>query len=697
MKPYLAKSLLVFFVPILVVSAIPTSGVLAQGGEEGEGAEFFMAPQSGDAIVGETFQVSVYLDTNGNTINAIDAKIKFPADKLQVISPSVGRSIIGIWTAPPSFDNTNGELRFIGGIPTPGISTSQGLISTITFRVRSVGTASLSFIGEPKILLNDGFGTNILTGPRGASFSLGLPLPQGPIVSSPSHPEQDKWYKNRTPVLQWTSEFGSIQGYSYSLSNEPIDIPDDISEGINTEVSYKNLPDDLHYFHIKALRSGNWGGATHFAIKIDSTPPANFQVQILPEPKTTSHFPIINFDTTDAFSGISHYELRIVPLSQSAEDASQKGSNGFFIEAQTRYIAEVGLGEYDVIVRAYDNAGNYRESAQHMSIITPILTFSRTGIELFKKYQIPWWMVILIGLIILALFVFLTIMAIRMHRRAHMDRMEGALNDPQIKRRLEELQRRRETYKNIHHKIAVFILLVSVSMLTLPSVRPAKAQETVTLPPPIVTSVPLNISNDQLFYVGGQTDVVDSDVIIFLQNIQDGQVIRQTVTSDQKGSWFYAYKEPLISGSYLLWTQGKIGNQLSPPSPQKQISVSRTALQLGASRLSFETLYLFVTIILFGAVLALGSYSGYHFFSGRRKRRDLMKEIEEADNVIKDGFQTLHEDISAELNLIHKAKLSKSLSAQEEEREARLLQDLAEIEKFIKKEFKDVKLKSRTV
>ena len=74
-----------------------------------------------------------------------------------------------------------------------------------------------------------------------------------------------------------------------------------------------------------------------------------------------------------------------------------------------------------------------------------------------------------------------------------------------------------------------------------------------------------------------------------------------------------------------------------------------------------------------------------------------MKEIEEADNVIKDGFQTLHEDISAELNLIHKAKLSKSLSAQEEEREARLLQDLADIEKFIKKEFKDVKLKSRTV
>ena len=74
-----------------------------------------------------------------------------------------------------------------------------------------------------------------------------------------------------------------------------------------------------------------------------------------------------------------------------------------------------------------------------------------------------------------------------------------------------------------------------------------------------------------------------------------------------------------------------------------------------------------------------------------------MKEVEEADNVIKDGFVTLHKDISSELDVIHRAKLGKSLSAQEEERQARLLQDLAEIEKFIKKEFKDVKLKSRTV
>ena len=44
--------------------------------------------------------------------------------------------------------------------------------------------------------------------------------------------------------------------------------------------------------------------------------------------------------------------------------------------------------------------------------------------------------------------------------------------------------------------------------------------------------------------------------------------------------------------------------------------------------------------------------------------------------------------------MIHRAKLNKALSVQEEDRERRLLEDLADVEKFVNKEFHDVKLKS---
>jgi len=690
---HLPNRLLAFFGVIALIATLFSPEALAT--HEGEGATLFLEPSSSLAIVGDTFQVSVFLDTGQHTINTIDAKLKFPSDKLQVVSPSVGKSIIGIWTAPPSFNNTTGELHFQGGIPSPGINTSKGLISTITFRVRSVGTASISFLGESKILLNDGFGTDILTNTRGSSHRLSLPLPQGPIVTSPTHPNQEEWYRTRTATLQWVSPLGFIEGYSYVLNNEPIDESDEISEGTGAEISYKNLPDGFHYFHIKALRNGNWGGTTHFAIKIDSTAPADFNINILPEAKTTSRFPILNFDTTDALSGISHYELRIVPLNKGVDEASERTDDGFFIEAQTRYIAEVELGEYDVLVRAYDNAGNFTESAKRMEIITPLLTFSKNGVGVLNRFVIPWWLVILLALILIALLLYLSILAVKLHRRAHMDRTQGALNDPVIKRRLEELQRQKQKYNSIREKIAAFLLIASISALALPWTRPVNAEEVISLPPPIITTVPLSIANDQLFYVGGQTDVADSQVIIFLQNVQDGQVTSQTVQSDQKGDWFYAYQQPLISGSYLLWAQGKVGSELSPPSPQKEISVSKTAFQLGASRLSFETLYLFITVILFGVVVLLGSYAGYHFFHSRRKRRELMREVQEAEDVIKDGFKTLHEDISAELDIIHRAKLGKALSAQEEDRERRLLEDLAEIEQFVNKEFHDVKLRSR--
>jgi len=412
----------------------------------------------------------------------------------------------------------------------------------------------------------------------------------------------------------------------------------------------------------------------------------------------TTRFPIFDFNTTDNLSGISRYELRIISLdTDDTRSAAQKYEEGFFIEVPTRYIADtaLNLGEYDTIIRAYDNAGNFRETTRRFNIVTPLITLGKDGVTLINKFVIPWFAVIISGLLLLLLLILLLIFVIKRHRDVSARRVEGALEDPVIKRRLEELQKRKEKHGNLKQKMAAFILIATTALFALPGAR-ANAQQVVPLPPPIITTVSTDISNDQLFYVGGQTDVADSEVIIFLQNLQDGQVTSDTVLTDQKGDWFYARQNPLLKGSYLLWAQSRIGSQSSPPSPQNRINVSQTALQLGASRLSFETLYLLIASILFGAVVILGSFISYHLFHSRRKKRELAHEIKEAEDVIKEGFVTLHEDIAAELDIVHRAKLGKVLSVQQEDREKRLLEDLDEIEGFIKKEFQDVKLKSRT-
>ncbi len=142
-----------------------------------QAAAFSVTPSSGEHAVGTTFEVSVLLDTKGQTVNAVQMELSYPPDKLQLVSPSAGSSVIQIYTTPPRYDNKTGRVEIIGGIPN-GINVSNGLISKLTFRVNSVGPASLRFTGQSQVLLNDGKGTNVLDNTLGATYTLALPPQQ---------------------------------------------------------------------------------------------------------------------------------------------------------------------------------------------------------------------------------------------------------------------------------------------------------------------------------------------------------------------------------------------------------------------------------------------------------------------------------------------------------------------------------------
>lgn len=68
----------------------------------------------------------------------------------------------------------------------------------------------------------------------------------------------------------------------------------------------------------------------------------------------------------------------------------------------------------------------------------------------------------------------------------------------------------------------------------------------------------------------------------------------------------------------------------------------------------------------------------------------LMREVKEAEEAVRRGFAVLKRDIEAELSVIHKAKLNKSLSSEEKQKEDQLLRDLAEMERYIGKEVWDI-------
>ncbi len=281
-------------------------------------ASLYLSPDAGSFFMGGTFDVSILMNTGGEDVNAVQADLKFDKTKLQVASPTTGTSFVKIWVSQPTYSNIEGTLSFMGGIPSPGITTSSGLVSTITFRAISPGKALIEFLDSSKVLKNDPDGKDILNLTGKGIYNILILPPDGPKVFAITHCDLNKWCKNNNPTFYWEKEEG-VADFSYSFDQDPAGIPDNISEGDYTSVSFSDVEDGIWYFHIKAKKDGGWGGASHVSVSIDSSPPASFTPVIEPSLKTTENQPLVSFMTTDAFSGIDHYEIKYIDITKDKE------------------------------------------------------------------------------------------------------------------------------------------------------------------------------------------------------------------------------------------------------------------------------------------------------------------------------------------------------------------------------------------
>ncbi len=333
------------------------------------------SPRTGSFVEGSTFEVPIIINTKNSNINGVEIKLNYDKDRLSIVKPSSGKSIIGIWVEPPKYDNTKGVASYVGVIP-EGITTMSGLVGTITFKAIRTGNAIISIGSDSKILLNDGLGTEAISNWGRAEYTILTKAPEGVRIFSETHPVQDDWYNNNNPVLSWERDPG-VDGFSYVLDNKFSTIPDNNININDTSKSFENLKDGLWYFHIKAHKNGAWGNAGHFLIKIDKTPPAGFkpEVDYLMAAAVLTQRTLISFFTTDNLSGIDHYEVGVIDKNQPLTESP------VFIQSESPFQVPIKNGSnLEVIVRAIDKAGNIKDESIAVKQNFSLLSFVKDNL-----------------------------------------------------------------------------------------------------------------------------------------------------------------------------------------------------------------------------------------------------------------------------------------------------------------------------
>jgi hypothetical protein len=160
---------------------------------------------------------------------------------------------------------------------------------------------------------------------------------------------------------------------------------------------------------VKGEKEGVWGNTGHFLVRIDTTPPALFkpEVEYVLAAAVLIERALVSFFTTDALSGIDHYEVGVIDKSQPVTESPS------FVQSESPYQVPIGSDAgTKVIVRAVDKAGNVLDVSVD---VLPPESFER----FFRDNVVPILLILLtIALILMILHFFWGHHVVRRLRKA---------------------------------------------------------------------------------------------------------------------------------------------------------------------------------------------------------------------------------------------------------------------------------------
>lgn len=350
------KLIFKFLFAILLLCAfslVPTSEAYA--------ASLSLSPGSTTVSVGDIISLKVLVNTGSKYVNNAESTVEFPTAMLEVVSVTKSSSIFTLWVEEPSFSNYTGKITFNGGVPTPGYSGSSGYIATITFKAKKQGQASVLFT-DAAVRENDGLGTDILSSKNGSMIQIGIPkvvevptpvtindksaVPEKPIITSDTHPNQDSWYSKDTANFSWKIPSG-VTKIQTSYSKDPNGNPSINYDNSVTQKTLNNLSDGIAYLHLRYFNTTGKSLVAHYRVKIDTVAPKDFAPIVRSEGEKN----FIKLDAVDAFSGVDYYMIKIDNNQPIKVDTSALLNDEYLLPALSE-------GSHGIVVTVYDKAKN---------------------------------------------------------------------------------------------------------------------------------------------------------------------------------------------------------------------------------------------------------------------------------------------------------------------------------------------------
>lgn len=349
-------------------------------------ATLTLGSSSRSVEVGQTFSVNLNINPNGSSVDTARADLTYSNNLISATTVSLAGRLD---SASPGNKITAGSISW-GGFTVDNPMTSGGLFARVNFEAKTVGTATIAVLGSSKLINNGeevgnpaGFGQitiQVVPSTADPATKLGL--------TSPTHPDQTKWYQADTVALQWNNTYGSE--YLWELDQNASTTPTKPISG-NSKV-FKNIKSGVWYFHLSPINTNEDEPLlAHYKLQIDNTKPNPIEpyLDISNRSELT-----VRFATTDYHSGISSYDIFI--------------NNSEIENVVSPYsLRDLIVGTNLISITAFDFAGNSRAGWVKFTLdpdgTVRDITTSGTGVAICdvipQLCTVPWWWGI-VGLLI---------------------------------------------------------------------------------------------------------------------------------------------------------------------------------------------------------------------------------------------------------------------------------------------------------